>query len=64
MDQHKEHRINLAGWWLFVVSALFFIATSLRAGDMLSLLGSLFFLVACFVFLIPYALRARAEKRD
>jgi hypothetical protein len=64
MDPRKENRINLVGWWLFVISALFFTATSLRAGDMLSLLGSLFFLVACFVFLIPYALRARAAKRD
>ncbi len=64
MDPSKENRINLVGWWLFVISALFFTATSLRAGDMLSLLGSLFFLVACFVFLIPYALRARAQKRD
>jgi hypothetical protein len=54
----------LVGWWLFVISALFFTATSLRAGDMLGLLGSLFFLVACFIFLIPYALRARAAKRD
>ncbi len=64
MDQRKEHRINLAGWLLFIVSALFFIGTSLRAGDMLGLLGALFFLVACFVFLIPYALRARAAKKD
>jgi hypothetical protein len=64
MDQRREHRINLAGWWLFVVSALFFIAASLRAGDLLGVLGSLFFLVACFVFLLPYALRARAEKSD
>ena len=64
MDRRKEHRINLAGWWLFVISALFFIATSLRAGDMLGLLGALFFLIACFVFLIPYALRARAAKND
>ena len=64
MDQRKEHRINLAGWVLFVISALFFTATSLRAGDMLGLVGSLFFLVACFVFLIPYALRAREAKRD
>ena len=64
MDPRKENRINLVGWWLFVVSALFFTATSLRAGDMLSLLGSLFFLVGCFVFLLPYALRARAAKRD
>ncbi len=64
MDQHKEHRINLAGWVLFVVSALFFIAASVRAGDTLGILGSLFFLVACFVFLLPYALRARAAKSD
>jgi hypothetical protein len=64
MDPRKEQRINLIGWWLFVISALFFIAASVRAGDMLGLLGSLFFLVACFIFLIPYALRARAAKRD
>ena len=64
MDQRRERRINLAGWRLFVISALFFVAASLRAGDMLGLLGALFFLVACFVFLLPYALRARAEKRD
>ncbi len=64
MDQRREHRINLAGWWLFVVSPLFFISASLRAGDALGLLGSLFFLIACVVFLLPYALRARAEKSD
>ncbi len=64
MEQRSEQRINLAGWVLFVVSALFFIAASVRAGDMLGLAGSLFFLVACFVFLIPYALRARAAKGD
>ncbi len=64
MDPRNERRINLAGWWLFVISALFFIATSVKAGDMLGLAGSLFFLVACFVFLLPYALRARAAKSD
>ncbi len=64
MDQRKEQRINLAGWWLFVVSALFFIGASVRAGDMLGLAGALFFLIACVVFLVPYALRARAAKSD
>ena len=43
----------LAGWLLFIVSALFFIAASWRAGDMLAFLGSLFFLIACFSFLVP-----------
>ena len=64
MEQRSERRINLAGWVLFVVSALFFIAASVRAGDTLGLLGSLFFLIACFVFLLPYALRTRAVKND
>ncbi len=64
MDQRKEHRINLARRGLFVVSALFFIGASVRAGDMLGLAGALFFLIACFVFLLPYALRARAAKSD
>ena len=43
---------------LFIVSALAFIASSIRNGDMLGLAGGIFFLLACFVFLIPYALPA------
>lgn len=49
----KHYRFQLAGWILFIFSALFFIATSVRAGDMLGLTGGLFFLLACLVFLIP-----------
>jgi hypothetical protein len=45
----------IAGWLLFIVSALFFTAAAWRAGDMLALVGSLFFLVACFSFLVPIA---------
>jgi hypothetical protein len=43
----------LAGWLLFIVSALFFIAAAWRAGDMLALAGGVFFLIACFSFLVP-----------
>jgi hypothetical protein len=43
----------LAGWLLFIVSALFFIAAAWRAGDMLALFGGVFFLIACFSFLVP-----------
>ncbi len=55
-NTHKrlERKCQLWGWILFVVSAMFFIATSLRAGDMLGFLGGLFFLIACVVFLIPF----------
>ena len=49
----SHQRWVLAGWLLFIVSALFFIAASWRAGDGLALLGSIFFLIACFAFLVP-----------
>jgi hypothetical protein len=42
------------GWVLFVVSALFFIASSIRTGDVVALLGGVFFLLACAVFLASY----------
>jgi hypothetical protein len=47
----------VAGWLLFIVSALFFIAAAWRAGDMLALAGGAFFLVACFSFLVPIVRR-------
>ncbi len=55
-------RFQLLGWILFIFSAIFFIATSVRAGDMLGLMGALFFLVACFVFLIPLISTIRAIR--
>lgn len=45
----------VAGWLLFIVSALFFMAAAWRAGDMLALAGGFFFLIACFAFLVPIA---------
>ena len=47
-------RYELWGWILFTVSALFFIASSLRNGDMVGLLGGVFFLLACVAFLVAY----------
>ena len=45
--------LELAGWVLFVVSALCFTVTSATSGDPLALAGSLLFLVACFCFIVP-----------
>ena len=45
---------DLLGWLLFVVSAAFFMASSIRAGDVVGLLGGVFFLLACAAFLAPY----------
>lgn len=52
-------KCQIWGWVLFIISACAFIASSLRSGDMLGLIGGLFFLVACFVFLIPYVVKDR-----
>ena len=51
-DTHSL-KFQLWGWILFIVSALFFIGSSIRAGDVISLMGALFFLVSCIVFMIP-----------
>lgn len=57
----RNETINLIGWALFVASALAFITSSLRSGDTVGLIGSIFFLVACLIFLIPYFRRDPEE---
>jgi len=52
-----ERRVQLLGWCLFIISACAFIASSLRTGDTAGLIGGIFFLLACFVFLIPFFMR-------
>ena len=44
--------INIAGWVLFLISAIGFIMSSL--GNFWAMFGSIFFFVGCLVFLIPY----------
>ena len=53
MTPRREWRFNTAGWLLFTASAVFFIWSAVRAGDWVSLIASLLFLVACLVFLGP-----------
>jgi hypothetical protein len=50
----KIKRFEIWGWILFTISALFFIASSLRNGDIVGLLGGAFFLLACAAFLASY----------
>jgi hypothetical protein len=45
---------DLWGWLLFVVSASFFVVSSIRNGDLVGLLGGIFFLLACVAFLASY----------
>ncbi|MFQ5959460.1 MAG: hypothetical protein ACE5LF_08845 [Alphaproteobacteria bacterium] len=64
MDHRRQRTYQLSGWGLFIVSAVFFVAASARAGDVLGLLGAVFFFVACLVFLVPLLVRRTPEKPD
>jgi hypothetical protein len=52
-----ERKFNLSGWVLFVVCAVFFIISAIKAGDMWYLTGGIIFLVGCVVFIIPLVRR-------
>ena len=54
--KNREKGFHLWGWILFVVCAAFFIASSINNDDLMSLAGSIIFLVACVVFIIPLIL--------
>jgi len=60
MPRPLQLHFQLWGWILFIFSALCFIATSLRAGDLPGLAGGMLFLAACFVFLVPLVFEIRA----
>ena len=48
-----EKKCQIWGWGLFIISAFFFMAAAVRTEDWMGFFGALFFLVACFVFLVP-----------
>ena len=54
----SNRQIVITGWLLFIVSALGFMWSSLKNGDIPGLIGSVFFLAACIVFLIPFIRRS------
>jgi Na+/proline symporter len=59
LKKNQENQIGrgtkyqLAGWILFIICAIFFIASSVKNHDTLTFIGGIFFLIACIVFLIP-----------
>ena len=55
----KYRDINLAGCILFVISVISFIISSIRS--FWAMFGSVFFLIACFVFLIPFFRKDKNE---
>jgi uncharacterized membrane protein YhhN len=49
----KERKYHLAGWILFILCAILFVASGIRNHDALTIIGSVIFLIACVVFLVP-----------
>ncbi len=61
---NQKIRYQICGWGLFVLCAVFFFASSLKNNDMLGLVGSIIFLIACFVFIIPLVIKSRKGNGD
>ena len=56
----SNKKINFTGWILFIISALGFIMSSI--GNFWAMFGSIFFFVACIIFLIPFFRTEDNEK--
>ncbi len=46
-------KFQLIGWSLFLLCSVFYIISSILMGDWFYLTGSVLFLIACVVFMIP-----------
>ena len=67
MTIHKEERgriFSLLGWFLFLLCSIFFIASAVLSGDTLYLIGSIVFLFACLVFIIPQVVRWGGDNEN
>jgi len=52
-EKSRKRKFQLIGWILFILCAVFFISSSIKYDDILMLVGSIVFLIACVVFIIP-----------
>ena len=56
---NSNTKLQLWGWVLFVLCAGLYLAANIEAKSTLGIIGSIVFLVACFVFMIPLMREAR-----
>lgn len=61
-DGNRATKFTLWGWIAFIVCAGFFIAASVKIGDTLFFTGSIIFLSACVVFIIPLMIKRNQDK--
>lgn len=60
----KGVHYQLFGWILFIACAILFIAASIVNWEPLVFAGSIIFLLACFIFMIPLLDSFRKNKKD
>jgi hypothetical protein len=58
----KYFYFELAGLIFFIISGIFFIAAGIRSGDYLSVIGSIIWTFACFLWLIPILARRNSQN--
>lgn len=63
MRLKKEKDYNFLGWVLFVICAVLFIISSFKSGDIVMLAGSIIFLTACVLFIIPLIKPPESEDK-
>ncbi len=63
-DQTRELKFQLWRWILFLMSAVLFIVSSIKNGDVIGFVASALFLVGCVVFMIPLVSKIRANSAD
>lgn len=60
----NELKFQFWGWILFVICAILFTASGVRARDLLTTAASLIFLMACIVFMIPLVRELRKPNKE
>ena len=60
----QDFKYQLAGWILFIICAIFFVASGLKNHDVLTFIGGVIFLIACIVFLIPLVRSIKKAEND
>ena len=63
-DRNREAKFHLWGWILFLLCAGFFIASSLLSHNILSFFGSIIFLIACVIFIIPLVRKGNQKNSE
>ena len=63
-DGSRELKFHVWGWFFFVTSAVLYIVSSIKNGDVVGLAASVLFLLGCGVFMVPLVDEIRASRAD